>query len=121
MKIRYIQSVGGEQPYQAGEKDKGGKYVWHDADDLQAVRYIDALVAVYQNKEDYEKAKANYPALEAARLKKLEITETLQNIGALKLELESKKKTYSELSSSIKEIDAKIKAAEATVTPQATV
>lgn len=118
MKIRYIISVGGAQPRQADEKIKG-KYVWYDVPEYEAVRLIDADIAIAENNADYEKGKANYSALEAQKKAAQEVKETLKNLDGLKADLESKKESYKLLGAEMKDIDAKIKAAEATITPKA--
>ena len=42
MKIRFIQSIGGSVNHAANEKDKGGKFIWHEIPDYEAVRLVDA-------------------------------------------------------------------------------
>lgn len=118
MKIRYIQSMAGrDTSYQANEKDKSGRFVWYDTDDLTAVRLIDAEIAVAQSEEDYKKAKANQQSMQEKADKRAEIAQTLSNLDGLKAELEADKVTYKELGAKIKDIDAKIKEAEATIKP----
>lgn len=121
MKIRFLVSLGGVGiEYPALEKDKkSGKYVWHDFSDYEAVRFIDAEMAVYENKAEYESAKANYAALSAKKKHDSEISETVKNLSSLKSELKIKKDSYMVLGAEIKDMDAKIKAAEATITPKA--
>ena len=120
MKIRYIVSMGGvDRDYPANEKDKSGKYIWYNVADYEAVRLVDADIAVYSEKAEYEKAKSNYAALEAQKKQQHELKETLDNLGNLKNELQDKTKVYKSLGVEIKELDGKIRAAEATVTPKA--
>lgn len=117
MKIRFIVSMGGVGvEYPALEKDKkSGAYIWHEFSDYEAVRFIDADMAVYENKAEYEKAKGNYSALETQKKAAIEISETLKNLDGLKVDFENKKEIYKNLGAEIKEMDAKIKAAEATI------
>ncbi len=112
MKVRYLVSVGGAEPRQAEEKIKG-KFVYYDVSDYEAVRLIDAEYAVPENEAEYTKAKANQKALDEAKARQHEITETLKNLDVIKGIFESKKKQYSDLGAEIKEMDAKIKQAEA--------
>lgn len=119
MKIRFIQSMGSNVVnYVANEKDKGGKFIWHEFPDYEAVRLVDGDIAVYAEKAEYEKAKANYAALEAQKKQAHQVSETLKNLGGLKAEVEKKREAYKILGAEIKEIDAKVKAAEATVAPK---
>lgn len=119
MKIRFIQSLNGNGiNYLALEKDKSGKWIWHEIADYEAVRLVDADIAVYAEKAEYEKAKANYSALEAQKKQAHEVSETLKNLGGLKAEVEKKREAYKILGAEIKDMDAKIKAAEATVAPK---
>lgn len=116
MKIRYIKSMAGKDfTYTPNEKDKGGKYVWYEVDDYQAVRLIDAEIAVYQTKDDYTKAKANYATLEAQKLEEAKNREVLENIEAYENEFNVKKEQYKALGAEIKDLDTKIKAAKASV------
>ena len=117
MKVRYIQSVGGAEPRPANETHKNGKWVYYDVSDYEAVRLIDAEIAIAENDADYEKAKANYAALEAQKKQQAQIKETLENLKPMKVELDSKKEQYKALGAEIKEMDARIKAAEATIKP----
>lgn len=113
MKIRYIVSMGGAIPIQANEKAKNGSYVWYDVDDYEAVRLIDAEIAVAQTESDYEKAKANHATLELKRVEAKEIAEVLENLDAMKEKSLKLKEDYKALAEEIKDLDLKIKKAEA--------
>lgn len=116
MKIRFIQSLGGNSiNYLANEKDKSGKYIWYDIPDYEAVRLIDGDIAVYADKTEYENAKSNYEVLEAQRKQAHEISTTLKNLDGLKADLESRKAILKELTAEAKEIELRIKRAEATI------
>lgn len=109
MKIRYIVSMSGsEKSYPAFEKDKTGEWVYHEVDDLQAIRMVQLERAVPKNQKEFETAKANIEKLEAEKQAKLELAENIKNLDEMK-------QREVALKEELKELTAKIKATELAV------
>jgi vacuolar-type H+-ATPase subunit I/STV1 len=119
MKIRYIQSMSGNgENFVAKERDKDENWVWYDCEDNQAVRLIDAEIALCKDKADYEKAKENYASIEARKNEALVVADSVANLDQLKDDLKAKEEALEGLSVEVKDLTKKIKDAEEFLNPE---
>lgn len=107
MKIRYIVSMSGlDVSYPAHEKNKAGHFVYYDCQDLEAVRLIDAEIAVPKDEAEYVKAKANIEALQAEKEKNDKLAKDLANLETLKEQRIFHHGEFKRLDAEIKEVEA---------------
>lgn len=110
MKIRYIVSMSGsDKSFPAFEKDKTGEWVYHDEDDIQALRMIELERAVPKNEAEYKKVKANIEDLKAKKKSELELSENIAKLDEMKAEEVKLKAKLKELTSTIKATELAIK------------
>lgn len=107
MKIRLLVSMGGNNvTYVGNEKDKKGSFVFHDFDDLEAIRLVEADMAVPADEKEFEKIQSQKKKLEDEKQAKKELAENIENLEALKV-------SRDDLKSQLEEIEASINSAEA--------
>lgn len=107
MKIRYIVSMSGsDKSFPAFEKDNKGDWVFHEVDDLQAIRMVELERAVPQDKDEFNEIKSNLDELKAKKEKELKLAEDiaqLDELKARKVELESELEEVSQKIDSVNE------------------
>ena len=109
MKIRYIVSMSGaKKSYPAFEKDKTGEWVFHEVEDVEALRMVELERAVPKDEKEHQKVKANIEEIKAKKKAQLELSENIKNLDELRDEKFN-------LTSKLEEVSEKIEIAESAI------
>ena len=110
MKIRYIVSMSGaNKSYPAFEKDKTGEWVFHDVEDVEALRMVELERAVPKSEAEFKKVKDNIEKIKAEKQAQLELAENIKNLDEMKERKVVIEAELKELTAKIKETETAIK------------